>query len=191
MYEDINGDGRISSDADYIKIGRSPIPEMTFSLNLEAGYKGLTLSALFQGAALCDYSLSGAYNNTTDNTIFTRAFYGSGNSVLYLVEDAWRPDNRDAKYPRLRATTNANNAWASDWWIVNGSYLRLKNLQLTYALPKRVTQALRMGGISVYLAGTNLFTLSHFKYLDPENPGVNNGYYPQQKTYSLGVNLTF
>ena len=190
-YEDVNGDGKINSGADYVKIGRSSIPEMTFSMNFELGYKNLSLSALFQGATLCDYNLSGAYNNTTDNTMFTRAFYGGGNSVLYLLEDAWTPENTDARYPRLRSTTNANNAWASDWWIIDGSYLRLKNLQLTYTLPKKWLDAVKMDNIRVFVAGTNLFTLSHFKYLDPENPGVNNGYYPQQRTASLGLNLTF
>ena len=89
------------------------------------------------------------------------------------------------------STTNANNAWASDWWIIDGSYLRLKNLQLTYTLPKKWLDAVKMDNIRVFVAGTNLFTLSHFKYLDPENPGVNNGYYPQQRTASLGLNLTF
>lgn len=191
MYQDINGDGKINSGADYIKIGRSSTPEMTFSMNFELGYKDLSLSALFQGATLCNYNLSGAYNNTTDNTMFTRAFYGNGNSVLYLLEDAWTPENTDARFPRLRSTTNANNAWASDWWIIDGTYLRLKNLQLNYNLPKKWAKAAGMGAARVYLAGTNIFTLSHFKYLDPENPGVNNGYYPQQRTLSLGLNLTF
>lgn len=191
MYEDQNGDGRINSGADYVKIGRSRIPEMTFSMNFEVGYKNLSLSALFQGATMCNYSLSGAYNNTTDNTMLTRAFYGAGNAVLYLVEDAWTPENPGAKYPRLRSVTNANNAWASDWWVVDGSYVRLKNLQLTYALPKSWMSAAKMDSMRVFIAGTNLITLSHFKYVDPENPGVNNGYYPQQRTMSLGVNLTF
>lgn len=191
MYEDINGDGIIDSRGDYIKIGRSSIPEMTFSYNLDVSWYNWTLSALLQGATLCDYNLSGAYNNTTDNTIFTRAFYGNGNSVLYLVEDAWTPDHTDAKYPRLSASTNALNAWASDWWIVDGSYLRIKNVQLSYNLSPELVRKAGISSAAIYLAGTNLLTLSHFKYLDPENPGVNNGYYPQQMTFSLGANITF
>lgn len=191
-YQDVNGDGQITSGADYVKIGRSQIPEMTFSLNTEVSYSGWTLSALFQGAALCNYMLSGAYNNTTDNTMFTRAFYGGGNSVLYLVKDAWRPDNPSGKYPRLSSTTNASNAWASDFWIVDGSYLRLKNLQLSYTIPADVLKKVGfLQRVTVYVAGTNLLTLSAFKYLDPENPGISNGYYPQQRTVSLGMNLTF
>lgn len=191
-YQDVNGDGAITQGADYVKIGRSQIPEMTFSLNGEVSYKGWTMSMLFQGATLCNYMLAGAYNNTTDNTIFTRAFYGGGNSVLYLVKDAWRPDNTSGKYPRLSSVTNASNAWASDFWIVDGSYLRLKNAQISYTIPqstlKRYTSLSR---VTLYVAGTNLFTLSAFKYLDPENPGIANGYYPQQRTVSLGMNITF
>ena len=125
--------------------------------------------------------------------MFTRQFYGGGNSLLHLVENSWRPDNTDARYPRLAASTNANNAWASSWWIIDGSYLRVKNVQLSYSLPEKLLNGKAGGidGIRLYLAGTNLFTFSAYEYLDPENPGINNGYYPQQRTFSLGLNLTF
>ena len=192
MYEDVNGDGKIDIDKDYVKIGRSSVPEMTFSLGFDVAWKDISLSALFQGATLCNYAMNGVYaNGNCDNTMYTRAFYGDGNSVKYLVEDAWTPDNTDAKYPRLRAKTNANNANASSWWIKDGSYLRLKNLQLTYSLPKSILSKAKIDRVSIFVAGTNLFTISAFKYIDPENPGINNGYYPQQRTYSLGLNLTF
>ncbi len=193
MYEDIDGDGKIDSDHDYVKIGRSSVPEMTFSLNAEVSWKDISLSALFQGATLCNYTLNGVYNNgNTDGSMFTRQFYGGGNSLRHLVEGSWRPDHTDAKYPRLRASGNANNAWASDWWVKDGSYLRLKNLQLSYSLPKTIFKGGKgIDRLRIYFAGTNLFTISAFKYLDPENPGINNGYYPQQRTFSLGLNLTF
>ena len=94
----------------------------------------------------------------------------------------------------MSASTNANNAWASSWWVVDGSYLRVKNVQLSYSLPKTLLNRGKNGGIDrvrVYAAGTNLFTFSAYKYMDPENPGINNGYYPQQRTFSFGLNLTF
>ena len=195
MYEDINGDGKIDSTHDYVKIGRSSIPEMTFSFNAEVSWKDLSLSVLLQGATLCNYQLNGCYNNgNTDGTMFTRQFYGGGNSLLHLVSDSWTPENTDARYPRLAASTNANNAWASSWWVIDGSYLRVKNVQLSYSLPKKILHRGKNGGIDrirLYAAGTNLFTFSAYKYLDPENPGINNGYYPQQRTFSLGVNFTF
>ena len=191
MYRDVNGDGIISSQYDYVRIGYAPTPEMVFSLNMEVGWKNIMLSALWQGAAMCNYSLTGVYGNgNCDNTMYSRPFYSNGNAPYYLVENSWTPENTDARYPRLSAGANGNNAWSSSWWVVDGSYLRLKNLQLSYTLPARVLKN-RMQRIMIYVAGTNLLTFTEFKYLDPENPGLNNGYYPQQSTYSIGLNLTF
>ena len=192
MYADINGDGKIDSSKDFVKIGRSYTPEMNFSLNMEVAYKNLYLTALWQGAALCCYQLSAAYNHGTfDNTMYTRPFYSSGNAPYYLVEGAWREDNRDAEYPRLSTVSNGNNAWPSSWWVKNGAYLRLKNLQIGYTLPQHLLNKTGIERVNIYIAGTNLLTFSAFKYVDPEMPSVNNGYYPQQRTYSIGVNLSF
>lgn len=76
-------------------------------------------------------------------------------------------------------------------WIENGAYLRLKNLQLAYNLPKSLKGRSSAFDMKIYVAAMNLLTFSSFKYLDPEAPNVSNGYYPQQKTYSLGVSMTF
>lgn len=192
MYEDVNGDGKIDSQHDYVKIGRSSMPEMSFSFNMEVSWKDIALSALFQGVALCNYQLNGAYyNGNTDSSMYTRAFYGGGNAPYYLVEGSWTPENTDAEYPRLSTRANGNNAWSSSWWIRNGAYLRLKNLQLSYTLPDSVVRKAGISKLRIFVAGTNIFTISDFKYLDPENPGINNGYYTQQRTCSLGLNLTF
>ena len=191
-YEDINGDGKISSTEDFVKIGRSSTPEMTFSMSFDVAYKGLSLSVMMQGATLCDYVLCGTWSNgNMDNTMYTRAFYGGGNTLRYLVEDAWTLEHKDAHYPRLAATTNANNAWLSDWWVRDGSYLRVKNAQLAYDFPANWFTKTPITACRVFLAGVNLLTFSAFKYIDPENPGINNGYYPQQRTVSLGAKVTF
>ncbi|MBP5488629.1 MAG: TonB-dependent receptor [Bacteroidales bacterium] len=191
-YQDVNGDGKISSTEDFVKIGRSSTPEMTFSLDFNVAYKGLSLSVLMQGATLCDYVLCGTWaNGNMDNTMYTRAFYGGGNTLRYLVEDAWTPEHTNAHYPRLSASTNANNAWLSDWWVRDGSYLRVKNAQLAYDFPANWFEKMPVSAVRVFLAGTNLLTFSAFKYIDPENPGINNGYYPQQRTLILGTKVTF
>ena len=191
-YQDVNGDGKISSTEDFVKIGRSSTPEMTFSLNFDVAYKNLSLSVLMQGATLCNYVLCGTWSNDNmDNTMYTRAFYGGGNTLRYLVEDAWTPEHTDAHYPRLASSTNANNAWLSDWWVRDGSYLRVKNAQLAYDFPARFFTKTPISACRIFLAGTNLLTISAFKYIDPENPGINNGYYPQQRTVSLGAKVTF
>lgn len=191
-YRDVNGDGLITSTYDYVKIGYGPIPEINFSMNFELTYKNFNFSMLWQGVTHCDYELSGVYNTgVTSCTTYTSPFTGGGNSPYYLIEGAWTPENTNAKYPRLSTIDNGNNAWRSSWWVVNGEYLRLKNLKIGYTMPDRMLKRTPFSRINIYLAGTNLLTLSHFKYVDPESPSVSNGYYPQQLTYSLGVNVTF
>lgn len=193
LYEDVNGDGKIDSK-DMVKIARSHMPKMIFSLNVDLSYKGFDLTAYFQGAAIADNMLCGTWENgANDNTPLTRPFYGnSDNSPLYLIEGSWRPDNPDAKYPRLSANPNyGNNGLLSSFWKVDGSYLRLKQLTLGYTIPKNVITKMGLNNLRLYVAGTNLFTISSFKYLDPEAPNVLQGYYPQQRTMSFGVNLTF
>jgi len=193
IYKDVNGDGRIDQN-DFVKIGRGTMPQLNFSLSMNTSYKNFYLNALWQGVALCDYQLSAAYSSGIyDNTAFTRPFYNNGNAPYYLVEDTWTAENTNAKYPRLSTIANGNNAWPSSWWVVDGSYLRLKNLQLGYSLPSSLLSRWNIGlsRLNVYVSGTNLLTFSNFKYVDPEMPSVNNGYYPQQKTYSMGLNVTF
>lgn len=193
-FVDVNGDGKLTRDQDYVKLGRPSLPELNYSLNLEMSWKGVGLSALFYGVAICDYRISGLYNNGhTDGTLYTRPFYGAGNTFKYVVERAWTPDHTQTKYPRLHAGNNynSNNDNFNDLWVVNGAYFRLKDLHLSYTLPSRAARMIGLSRAQIYLAGNNLFTLTEFKYLDPESPGLNNGYYPQQKTYSLGLNLTF
>lgn len=199
IYRDVNGDGRITEDFDYVRLGYSSTPELNFSLNAQVGWRNWSLSALFQGASMSTLALTGNYRNTVmDNTIYTRAFYGLSftNGNLYAAQNSWYVDeegnvNANAKYPRLHQGYNGTTMCQSSLWLEDGTYLRLKNLQLTYSLPQRLVQAIGMSRASVYLAGTNLFTLSSYKWIDPENPGLNNGFVPQQKTYSIGLNVTF
>jgi len=192
-YVDINGDGKFTSDQDYVKIGYGEVPEINFSLNMDLNYKDFSLSMLWQGVAHTDYELSGEYKSgVTSSTVYTSHFSGGkGNSPYYLAEGAWTPENPNAKYPRLTTVNNANNANRSSFWVVNGNYLRLKNMSIGYSIPDKVLRKTPFSRIHIYLAGANLLTLSHFKYVDPESPSVSNGYYPQQKTYRLGLNVIF
>ncbi len=147
---------------------------------------------LWQGVTHVDYTLNGMWGNGhTDNTPYTKPFYGDANSPKYLVEDAWTPEHTDARYPRLSTIGNGNNAVSSTWWLVNGEYLRLKNLSFGYDVPEKALRKTPFSRVNVYVAGTNVFTFSHFKYVDPESPSVSAGYYPQQATWSLGLNLSF
>lgn len=191
MYEDINGDGKIDLD-DQVRIANSSVPEMVFSFTANAQWKNFDVSLQFQGAAICDVIISGYYpNGIMDQTEFARAFYAGGNSPYYLVEGSWTPENTNAKFPRLGQAWNGNNGWTSDWWVKNSAYLRLRNAQIGYNIPKNVMARVRAQNLRIYVAGTNLFTLDGLDYLDPEMPSNNNGYYPQQRTYSIGLDLTF
>jgi TonB-linked SusC/RagA family outer membrane protein len=200
-YKDLNGDGRLTRADDMTFVGRSNIPQLMYGLNIDLHYKGFDFSALLQGAAQVNVSLAGAYEGSSgvalgieDNTPFTRPFYNFGNSPYFLVENAWTPDNPNAAFPRLssyKATLSAHNANANSGWIRDGSYLRLKSAQLGYTLPMKWTKAARINRVRFYVSGFNLFTWDKLKYLDPEMPNVNNGFYPQQRMISGGANITF
>ncbi len=195
-YVDINGDGIINTD-DRVKIARGTRPEMMFALMADADYKGFDLSIQLQGAALCDKMLQYTWQNTdgtTDMTPMTRPWYANwDNAPLYLVENSWRPDNTNAEYPRLSANTlsHVNNAQQSDFWKRNGTYVRLKNVALGYTFPKNWTERFGLTSLRLYASAHNLLTLTDFKYLDPESSNVVTGYYPQQRTFSFGIDVTF
>lgn len=200
-YRDLNGDGKITRAEDMTYIGRPNVPELMYGLNIDMAYKGFDFSALFQGAGLVNVSLAGTYEGASgtsgvdDNTPFTRAFYNYGNSPYFLVENAWRPDHTDAEFPRLSAykasTYTAHNAHKNSGWVRKGDYIRLKSIQLGYTLPKAWLQQAKVENIRLSITGSNLFTWDSLKYLDPEMPNVNNGFYPQQKIYAFGVSVTF
>ena len=199
-YRDINGDGRITRTDDFVAIGRSNLPEIMYGLNIFLKYGGFDFTTLLQGATLCNVSLAGTYQGSSgtsgvdDNTPFTKSFYGYGNSPYFLVENAWTPENPNAEFPRLsayKAQLTAHNAHINSAWIRDGSYLRVKSVQLGYNIPKKLLQRAKIEQLRFYLSGFNLFTFDKLKYLDPEMPNVNNGFYPQQRIYSAGVNLSF
>jgi TonB-linked SusC/RagA family outer membrane protein len=187
---DLNNDGQINIQ-DRTYIGRQNTPPLYFGLSGNLNYKNFDFSMVWQGAALNDILLGGTYDNgAEDNTLATKAFYASRNSAKYVVENSWTPENTNTRYPRLSLAHATSNGNASTWWIENGAYLRLKSLTFGYNLPA-LKKTLGVQNIRLYLAGTNLLTFSALDYFDPETPSVTNAYYPQQKTYSLGLNVTF
>lgn len=194
-YIDLNGDGRIDED-DKGYFGRSNRPQLTFGLNLNLSWNGFDMNAQFTGGALFDVSLTGTYfNGYDDNTIWTQTFKEGGNSPLFLVENAYSEYHKDATFPRLTLSTTSHggdNGLSSTFWIRDGKYVRLKTAQLGYTLPKAVNRALGIEALRIYVEGQNLFTIDGLpEGIDPESPGVNNGYYPQQRVVMGGLTLTF
>ncbi len=193
-YMDLNGDGVISYAQDRALIGKPNRPELTAGLDLHGSWKGFDMSMLFVAGASCDVSLTGTYYNyNDDNTIFTKPFKAGSNAPVYLVEQAWRPDNTAGTFPRLSINApNTNNAYASSFWFKDGKYLRMKSFQIGYTIPKIWTSKFGCDNFRLYLEGTNIFTLSGLPDgIDPERPGVSNGYYPQQRTFMGGISITF
>jgi TonB-linked SusC/RagA family outer membrane protein len=206
-YLDRNGDGVIShyenGKQDWGYVGKSANPRFTGGLSFYAEWKGIDIAFLWQGSLGRTVALTGMYPleatpgatfPINDNTFLTKAFYHDGNTPLYLVENSWTPENPNAEFARLSITGGSNqSAWASTFWYRNGDYLRLKSLQLGYNIPKKILDSIGVNALRIYVEGQNLLTFSELnKYgIDPEQPNVNNGYYPQQKVVAAGIKLTF
>lgn len=193
-YKDLNGDGVIDLVNDAKIISDGPSPKWNYGLGIDAQYKWFDISMFFQGAADFEVALQGFYGSGNQSTTnFTKPFAADGNTPYFLVENSWTPDNVNAEFPRLTTRTSINqNAVSSDFWLKNGSYLRLKNLQVGATLPKSIFGKSGIENIRLYISASNVFTISKLnKYgLDPEAPSVNNGYYPQQRVYTFGINVT-
>lgn len=200
-YMDRNGDGVITREQDLGYVGKSSRPTHNGSLSFFGDWKGFDFDMLFSWGLGHDIALTGQYTaedaaepGTMDHTSFTKPFYQKGNSPTYLVENSWRPDHTNVDFPRLEVEgPNNQNGYSSTFWYKKGNYLRLKTVQIGYSFPKQWMNPMGVERIRLFAEGYNLFTISGLtKYnIDPESPAVNNGYYPQQRTFTFGVNLTF
>lgn len=182
-YKDINGDGRVNSD-DQVHIGYPIVPEITYGFGLSGGYKNFDLSFFMQGQDRVSFFIN------PDNIA---PFVEQRNAMQYIADDHWNPNNPVAKafWPRLSASYNDNNNVSnSTWWIRNGRFLRMKNAELGYTLPKNFFPSTGIESLRLYLAGQNLFNLSDFKLWDPEMGGEGFNY-PLQKVYSVGLTVSF
>ncbi|WP_221452810.1 SusC/RagA family TonB-linked outer membrane protein [Mucilaginibacter sp. FT3.2] len=180
-YVDLNKDGKIDAN-DMTAIG-NPFPKYTFGLSSDLAYKNFDLNFLFQGAAKVDTRLSGALAEMGNQEGFTSAIY---------TNNYWTPENTGARFPRP-VKFDLRNVATSDRLIINGSYLRLKNIQLGYSLPKEIASKLRLSRIRLYVSATNLLTFSKLNEwkLDPEVESGRATYYPQTSLYTAGVNVQF
>lgn len=190
-YKDINGDGKITDD-DQVPIGLPMTPKITYGFGLSAGYKNFDLSVFFQGNAQSSFwldpvSISPFIDTDNDGSII------SNNALLDVIaRDHWSEDNRNiyAFWPRLGNEVSANNTQCSTWWMQNGSFLRLKSLEIGYSLPEKLIRKWGLNAIRLYFNGSNLLTLSKFKLWDPEM-GANGLGYPIQRVYNIGLNVNF
>jgi TonB-linked SusC/RagA family outer membrane protein len=180
-YIDLNKDGKINAD-DMTAIGNS-FPKYTFGLTSDFSYKNFELNILFQGAAKVDARLAGALAEMGNQEGFTHEIY---------TNNYWTPENTGARFPRP-VKFDLRNVATSDRLVIDGSYVRLKNVQLAYSLPVDVIRKIHLNKIRVYASATNLFTISKLNEwnLDPEIPSGRGVYFPQTALYTLGLNLQF
>lgn len=185
IFRDADGDGTVEfgNDEDKVMIG-SPIPDVTMGLNLGLDYKGFDFSAFFYASIgndiLRNFERQLPYANLLDYRI-----------------DRWTGQGSTNEHPRLTTGQN-NNAVISDYFIEDGSFLRLRNIQLGYSLPANVMQTVGLSNARIYIAANNLLTLTKYRGFDPDfsggdplSSGIDYGFYPQAKSYMVGLNLNF
>jgi TonB-linked SusC/RagA family outer membrane protein len=194
-YVDRNGDGVID-DNDRFILGNA-FPRYTFGFNYSLDWKGLDMNMLWQGVGKRDMALRGE---------MIEPFHGSYYYVMFEHQlDYWSPGNTDAKYPRLVNSSSPsysnNYSMGSDRNIYDAAYLRLKNIQVGYTLPERLTSKVGIGRLRIYASGQNLLTFTKNSFIDPESSefgnsmnasGANSGRnYPTLKYYGGGVEVKF
>lgn len=184
IYQDTNGDGKMTEE-DRIYCN-STNPAITYGLNVNVGYKGFDLSLIFSGAA----KVARIYSNEAFGD-----FKGDNSHPSTIWLDAWTPTNTDAKMPRVAddvsSPSHSSNVM-STFWLQNTSYMRLKNLQLGYTIPKSCLSVLGVENIRVYYSAENVFTIDAMPInLDPESSVERGSAYPLIQTHAFGVNVTF
>ena len=179
LYKDINGDG-IIDDNDKYAVGHGLAPRFTYGFSFGAEWNGFDFACLFQGnAGIKRYWQDKFYRGCID--------YGSVINKE-IAEGAWREGGTDAKYPRLLTNLDTKNTQPSDFWVHNKSYLRLKNVQVGYKLPKKLLQRLDISQLRIYTSLENMLTFTSYKGIDPE---INGTTYPTMKQMTVGVNVVF
>ncbi len=195
-YKDVNGDGVIN-DGDIVAIGATSKPNLIYGLGISATWKGLDVNVHFQGAGKstfftygkCVYAFSeGEWGNIFKGMLDNRWVDAETAATLGIKAN----ENPNASYPRLSYQNDgasSNNFRNSTYWMRNGSYLRLKTLDIGYTLPKALVNKLHFNNIRIFMVGTNLLTFSDFKTWDPEMGDSRGESYPLSKSVTMGISV--
>ncbi|MBR5432590.1 MAG: SusC/RagA family TonB-linked outer membrane protein, partial [Bacteroidales bacterium] len=178
-YRDQNGDGVIDKQ-DVVKMFGSTLPLFNFGFGFNVGWKGFKVFADFQGATGVTVSL-------LDSPLYQPLVSNGTISYTFLSREIpWTPENADkATMPRLTTQENSNNYRANSLWYRDGSYLKLRNVGVSYTFPKSM---MKLCDATVTLSATNVFSLDNIKFADPEQPGA---YYPTTRVFWAGVKFNF
>ena len=195
-YVDLNGDGKITrgtstlDDPGDMKVIGNSSPRYMYGINVGARYKGFDFTMFWQGIGKKDLWIS--------NEVARFGFYSGysgGSTIQKHTSDFWTPDYTDAYLPKPYLTTeNGKNHQVQTRYLMDASYIRLKNIQLSYTLPSNITEKIKIEKVRIYLSGVNIFTFSNiYKSFDPETAGGGGGGfgYPLSKAVYVGINVTF
>jgi len=185
-YLDLNGDGVIDQ-YDRGAIGKSKVPEYSYGLTIGGDYKAFDFNILFQGAGganmpLREFAMWEFYSSSGDNGKVMKHHLGRYNPN---DESTW--DN--ATYPRLHYGLNANNHQMSTRWLFDRSYLRLKNIEIGYSLPKEWMNKIKLSSARLFVSGTNVFTWDKMMSWDPESSSETGSSYPQMRNWNVGLSV--
>lgn len=183
-YKDINNDGIIDSH-DVVPIGYSNVPQIEGGFGMSLGFYGFDFNFFLMGASRVSFLIDPTSNGTAP-------FIDNHACMQAWADSHWSESNRNpyALWPRLSDTARPNNEQASTWWLRDGSYLRLKSLELGYTIPEKLTKKLAIERFRIYVSGLNLFTLSKFDLWDVEM-GSSGFNYPIQRVFNVGLNFNF
>lgn len=178
LYKDANND-KIFNDEDRIIKDYSPLPKMTYGIDLGAAYKGLDFNLVGQGVS----GVKGYWGNDGFNTFNINEGFLLRKEIL----NRWTPEKKSTVYPRLLTSGSSLNTAYSDYWLYNTSYFRIKSLQVGYTLPTKITSKLFIDRLRIYTNLENYFTFTRFEGYNPENPSMS---YPLMKQWVIGLNIT-
>jgi len=188
-YRDINNDGTIS-ELDMVPIGNPTSPEIVYGLGFSFGHKKFDISAFFQGLAQESFWIDTSMpSNTNINSV---PFINDQQLLQAYADSYWNDQTRNiyAMYPRLSNNYHQGNMQTSTWFMRDGAFLRLKNVEMGYNFTKGIVKRIGLNNLRLYGSGTNLFTWSAFKTWDVEMAGNGLGY-PVQRVYNMGVQVSF
>lgn len=182
LLKDVNGDGKVNRyDMVAYPQYNQDRPTTNYGLNASFSWKGLSLSFLLQGT----YGRKANWRTSYNNFNFPVTGYAT---TWDHWNKTWTIDNRRGEWPRAGGGQATANMETTSYWFDDLSYLRLKNMELAYTLPKRWLQKVGISSVRLFVSGSNLFTITSFRGLDPEKSDLND-LYPLNKTFSFGINI--
>ncbi len=182
---DSNGDGIINSD-DITDIG-TPWPKHIIGMTANFSYKDFYVSAIFNA------QLGHEIYRTYERSDVTFTNYQS----FWL--NRWTPDNPSEELPRLTSTDPNNNQRPSSFYVEDGTFLRMRNLQIGWNVPDNIASKVNMKNVKIYLTGNNIFTITNYRGFDPDigtsgwilDTGIDKGFYPNNRSFGAGLNVSF